>query len=185
MVYAQCKEKAGRYYIKAETKPTGMLICYENHQHIDESQYQPHKAVIAVIPFLHYTILIVNCQLSILLQHVHPHALSLVEEHEINTNNHQRNAQQLSHIEGHALLEIHLIFLQKLDEEAESENSCEAKSEEETTLIGFQLFIEHNHHDEQHEISYSFIELCRMARHHIHPFEDESPRHICRLTDNL
>ena len=41
-------------------------------------------------------------------------------------------AEQLSHVEHHALLEVDLVLFGELDEEAGSENQCEAEPEEET-----------------------------------------------------
>ena len=42
------------------------------------------------------------------------------------------NAEQLTHIEGQRVLEVHLIDLQKLHKEAESEDIGEAEAEVET-----------------------------------------------------
>ena len=42
----------------------------------------------------------------------------------------------MTHVERHALLEIHLLFLQKLDEEAEGEDGDEAKAKVEAFADG-------------------------------------------------
>ena len=57
---------------------------------------------------------------------------SLVEEHKVETNKDKGDAEPLSHVEGHALLEAHLVILEALYEEAEGENLRQAKAEEET-----------------------------------------------------
>ena len=90
MMDAQCEEKAGSYDVESETEFTGMLVCQQNHQHIDEPQHQPHKAIIAIKPFLHS---ILNLLILNLFQHLHLHALTLIETHEVNADNHKRNAE--------------------------------------------------------------------------------------------
>ena len=49
--------------------------------------------------------------------------------HTIETYRHKRNAEQLSHVERHALLEGHLLLLEELNEEAEGEDPGKAESE--------------------------------------------------------
>ena len=49
-------------------------------------------------------------------------------EHAPDSNGYERYAEQLPHVQQHALLEVHLFFLQKLDEEAEGEDGCEAEA---------------------------------------------------------
>ena len=57
-----------------------------------------------------------------------------VEEHEVHAYNHERNAEPLSHIQWHAILEIYLVLFQEFHEEAEYEYLCETEAEEETTV---------------------------------------------------
>ena len=60
---------------------------------------------------------------------------SLVEEHKVETNKDKGDAEPLSHVEGHALLEAHLVLLEELYEEAEGEDLRQAEAEEETLTI--------------------------------------------------
>ena len=59
-----------------------------------------------------------------------------VETHEIDTDNNERNAQPLSHIQSHTVFKVYLVLFQELDEEAEYEYFRQAKAEVETTMIG-------------------------------------------------
>ena len=114
-----------------------------------------------------------------------------VETHEIDTDNNERNAQPLSHIQSHTVFKVYLVLFQELDEEAEYEYFRQAKAEVETTMIGegdlfFQSpFIQVNHSQEEDKISDCFVKLRRMAGKHIYPFKDESPRHIGGLADDF
>ena len=51
-----------------------------------------------------------------------------VEEHEVHAYNHERNAEPLSHIQWHAILEIYLVLFQEFHEEAEHEYLCETEA---------------------------------------------------------
>ena len=53
-------------------------------------------------------------------------------QHEVESDEDERDAQQLSHVERHALLKIYLLLLDELDEEAEGEDGCKAESEVES-----------------------------------------------------
>ena len=66
-------------------------------------------------------------------QPLHPFAA----EHAGHTYYNKGYAEQLAHVEGHAGLEVHLVGLGVLDEEAEGEDEREHKAEEETTADGF------------------------------------------------
>ena len=57
-----------------------------------------------------------------------------IKEHEIYSDDNERNAEPLPHVESHCILEIHLVFFQELYKEAEDEYFCQAKSEEETSV---------------------------------------------------
>lgn len=58
--------------------------------------------------------------------------LAAVDEHEIEADEDERDAEPLAHVEGHALLEVHLVLLEELYKEAEGEDLRQAKAEEET-----------------------------------------------------
>ena len=51
-------------------------------------------------------------------------------------DNHKRDTEPLAHVQRHAVLKVHLVFFQELDEEAEGEYFRQAESEEETAVIG-------------------------------------------------
>ena len=53
----------------------------------------------------------------------------LTAHHAVNAKNHEGNAEQLTHIEEHAVLEGFLILLGVLDENAAGEDKEEAKAE--------------------------------------------------------
>ena len=56
--------------------------------------------------------------------------------HEVRSQQYERNAEPLPHIQRHCAFKIHLILFQELDEETEGENLRQAESEEETAVIG-------------------------------------------------
>ena len=57
-----------------------------------------------------------------------------IKEHEVYSDDNERNAEPLPHVKSHCILEIHLVFFQKLHKEAEYEYLCQAKSEEEASM---------------------------------------------------
>lgn len=59
-----------------------------------------------------------------------------VETHEIDTDNNERNAQPLSHIQSHTVFKVYLVLFQELDEEAEYEYFSQAEAEEEAAVVG-------------------------------------------------
>ena len=61
--------------------------------------------------------------------------LAAVDEHEIEADEDERDAEPLAHVEGHAILEADLILLEELDEEAEGENLRQAEAEEEALTV--------------------------------------------------
>lgn len=61
--------------------------------------------------------------------------LAAVDEHEIEADEDERDAEPLAHVEGHAIFEADLILLEELDEEAEGENLRQAEAEEEALTI--------------------------------------------------
>ena len=56
--------------------------------------------------------------------------------HEVRSQQYERNAEPLPHVQRHCAFKIHLILFQELDEEAEGEYFRQAESEEETAVIG-------------------------------------------------
>ena len=89
-----------------------------------------------------------------------------VETHEIDTDNNERNAQPLSHIQSHTVFKVYLVL-------------------GEGDLFFQSPFIQVNHSQEEDKISDCFVKLRRMAGKHIYPFKDESPRHIGGLADDF
>ena len=100
------------------------------------------------------------------------------------------------------MFEIHLFFLQKLDEEAEGEDGGEAKTEIKARSDGYgRLFrhalglvpppVNHSSCDENDEIGDGFIELGGMAwcqlpiDEGITAMEDESPSDVGRIADDF
>ena len=59
---------------------------------------------------------------------------AIVDAHEVKTNDDERNAQPLSHVECHAFFEAHLVLFEEFNKETESEDGCQTKSEVETTV---------------------------------------------------
>ena len=57
-----------------------------------------------------------------------------VKEHEVYSDDNERNAEPLPHVESHCILKIHLVFFQELHKETEDEYLCQAKTEEEAAV---------------------------------------------------
>ena len=111
---------------------------------------------------------------------------SIVKEHEVNADDNERDTQPLSHVETHIVFKADLILFEEFYKETECENSRQAESEEETAMQLFAvILIEIHHYEEKQEVGNCFVQLCRMAGKHVYPFEDESPGHIGRLTDDF
>lgn len=95
--------------------------------------------------------------------------------HAINSDDDERNAEPLAHIQHHTVLEGFLAGFQKLDEEAEGEDGGEAIAEIEAgTQRGFVLFVQQQPHDEDQKVGDGFVKLCRMTGLHILVRKDES-----------
>lgn len=96
------------------------------------------------------------------------------------------DAEQLTHVEEHAVLEIDLVLLGVLDEDAGGEDEEEAEAEEETRADLLRLTaIEVPVDEEEQGVTQSLVELARMARKHIYAFEDESPGHVGGPADDF
>ena len=120
-----------------------------------------------------------------------PHAPTAEED--------EGDAEELTHVESHAALEIDLLLLEELDEEAEGEDGGEAKAEmeagarsgfrcqgrgarSESGLVG--VPIDEGSKDEDDEVGDGFVELGGMARcgdsvdEGVASMEDEAPREV-------
>ena len=107
-------------------------------------------------------------------------------------------AEELSHVESHAFLEVHLLFLDEFDEEAEGEDEGEAESGMEACagrnavvcLLALDD-VDGNAYEEYNKICQCFVELCRMAGHchsvdqRLVGMENECPGHIGGLADDF
>ena len=134
--------------------------------------------------------------------------LPSVEEHEVKADEDEGHTEPLAHVQRHAVLEVHLVLLEELDEEAEDEDFRQAEAEEEAAVIGrgnlcigfrtlaevgtrgsgslfLPALVQPHHAEEEDEVGKRLVELGRMAGHHVHPLEDESPGYVCRPPDNL
>ena len=99
----------------------------------------------------------------------------------------ERHAEPLSHIEHHILLETYLRFLDELYEETHSETSDEEGSDEESAVEVRQSVLVHKDlEDSEKEVAESLIKLGRMLRLSLSPeFKYESPRKACHITVDL
>ena len=134
--------------------------------------------------------------------------LPSVEEHEVKADEDEGHTEPLAHVQRHAVLEVHLVLLEELDEEAEDEDFRQTEAEEEAAVIGrgnlcvgfrtlaevgtrgggslfLPALVQPHHAEEEDEIGQRLVELGRMAGHHVHPLEDESPGYVRRPPDNL
>ena len=106
--------------------------------------------------------------------------------HAPETEEDEGNAEDLTHVEKHSVLEVDLILFGVFNENAGSEDEEEAKAKEEasTHLLGI-MAIEPPMNAEKESIAQGFVELSGMARQLVHALEDKGPRHICRPPDYL
>ena len=99
----------------------------------------------------------------------------------------ERDAQKLTHVQDHILLETNLRFLDELDEEAHAEASDEEGSDEEASVELVQT--ESVHKDLEHseeEIAQGLIKLRRMFRLGLAAeLEDEAPWKIRDISVDL
>ena len=111
-----------------------------------------------------------------------------VEEHEVQPDKHERNTEPLPHVERHRAFEVHLVFFQEFDEEAEDEYLRQTEAEEEAPVqLGsvVVLLVQVYHPQEEDEVCDGFVELGGMPGYHVHPFEDERPGHVGGLADDF
>ena len=90
----------------------------------------------------------------------------------------ERNAEALSHIQDHIVLETHLRFLEELDEEAHTDTPDEEGADEESPMKFRQSVLVHQDLEySQEEVAESLVKLCRMLRLSlVSEFENEAPR---------
>lgn len=106
--------------------------------------------------------------------------------HTEETKEDEGNAEQLTHVEEHAVLEIYLIFLGVLDEDASSEDEEEAEAEEETSTDLLRLTtIEIPMYAKENGIAEGLVKLTWMAWQHINTLKDEGPRYIGNLANDF
>ena len=128
--------------------------------------------------------------------------LFLCVPHAPNAQQDEGKGEELSHVEGHGLLEIDLLFLQELDEEAEGEDGGEAEAEIEAGADGdgrlgchclclVPMAVDDDSAGEDDEVGKGFVELGGMAWHgdaideRLVAVEDECPGDIGGLANNL
>ena len=99
-------------------------------------------------------------------------------DQESDAEKNERDAEPLTHVQNHIMLETHLRFLDELDEEAHAETSDEEGSDEEAAIKFVEPVLVHQDlEDAQKEVTESFIKLCGMLRLCLSPeFENEAPR---------
>ena len=99
----------------------------------------------------------------------------------------ERDAQELTHVKGHAVFKFHLNLLEELYEKAESEDCGQAESEIESAAHSVSVIaVNESDDNENDEIGYSFIKLGWVAWEILSIlYKDESPVCTCRLTYNL
>ena len=136
--------------------------------------------------------------------------LPSVEAHEVEADEDEGHAEPLPHVQRHAVLEVHLVLLEELDEEAENEDFRQAEAEEEAAVIGrgdgssaglgslaevgarcggrrllLPAAVEPHHAEEEDEIGQRLVELGGVAGHHVHALEDEGPGDVRRAADDF
>ncbi len=89
------------------------------------------------------------------------------------------DAEELAHIEEHAVLEVHLVLLGIFDENAAGEYHEEAEAEEEARADQARTAaVDVPSYEEETSIAEGFVELAGMARQLVHALEDEGPGQI-------
>ena len=88
---------------------------------------------------------------------------------------HEGDAEELTHVEGHAHLEIALHLLEELHEEAKNEDVGEAIAKEEAcAYLAWHALVEVPAEEAEQGIRDGLVELCRVAGQHIDLCEDEA-----------
>lgn len=99
----------------------------------------------------------------------------------------ERNAENLSHIENHIVLECHLRFLDEFYEESHAETYDEEYADECSAIYLLQIELIHaQEHDSENQVAQCFVNLGRMFRFGFAPqVEDEAPRKSGHVSVNL
>ena len=113
--------------------------------------------------------------------------LNMAVDKESYSEKYERNAEQLSHVKDHILLETYLRLLDELDEETHSETADEERSDEESPMELRKPILIHQYlEDSQKEIAEGFVKLGRMLWLCLSSeLEDESPWKACDISINL
>ena len=99
---------------------------------------------------------------------------------------HEGDAEELAHVEGHAYLEVALHLLAELHEEAEGEDAGEAVAEEEAgAYLAGHAAVEPPADEAEEGVGDSFVELGGVARQHVDLCEDEAPVASCGAADDF
>ena len=119
-------------------------------------------------------------------------------QHKEDTNYDERDTEQLSHVESHPSLEIHLLLLDEFHKETEGEDEGNAESEVEACSYGSPavaslalIVINTYSYYKYNKVSQRLVELGRMSWrcHTIDQrftcMEDKSPRHVSGHSYNL
>ena len=85
-------------------------------------------------------------------------------EHEPEACYDEGDAQELTHVKGHALLKIHLDLLAELNEKAECEDGGYAESKVKSgAYLVFVLAVDKHDDSKDYQVGNSLVKLCRMA----------------------
>ena len=108
-------------------------------------------------------------------------------EHEPDAGDDKGDAQQLTHVKGHALLKVHLDLLAELNEKAEREDGGYAESKVESGAYLFLVLAVDKHDDSKdYEVGDCLVKLCRVASKILAVLdENESPVGAGGLAYNL
>ena len=121
--------------------------------------------------------------MSIILDFQYLHLGTASPHHEVDTEDDERNAEQLSHVEQHIHFKSLLHFLSVLNEETEGEDIGETETEVEARPYPIAPTAVNSQSDEeQNGIGNCLVKLSWMARRTVDALEDKRPRHIGDLT---
>ena len=106
---------------------------------------------------------------------------------EADADKHERDAEPLTHIEDHLVLESYLRFLDELDEETHTETADEECSDEESPVeLRKSVLVHQDLEYSEKEIAERLVKLCRMLWLCLSSeLEDEAPRKTCHVTVDL
>ena len=106
---------------------------------------------------------------------------------ESDTRQNKRDAENLSHVQSHRLLESHLRFLDEFYQEAHAKKHYEENTDECAAIYLVKLEPVHPEEDEaENQIAEGLIQLCRVFRLSLTAkFEDKAPRQVGHVSVNL